>query len=544
MTIFRLQKSVRLINPKQLFSTATVESEYTATPEYPPILDLSKKEASKRGRLARDEIIKEVKTVEEKQIKLNMHKYWGFKMYMMLENHIPYNNLPLAQHVTRTHLIVNNDFPKYYENIGVNSSISKSLKDELTEALLLEVDGYRKSYDLKKKDLKPDEVDNLIGSCLVRQLNRVITNNLCRSYSHLKDIQIDIDPRIEASWSCGGMNVPKLLKDRQKPIKESGDSTEEDAANRIMTYIGNPYLTLRSKEPLPFVISEQEASDPALEVPFWKYDPRVVSLAIDYRRVVNIPGFWPGDKHQFGILQYLKRGHHLNRTFGDAEDDAEALHRQGILGSFGWLSAQASHLGFSTFNDITYPMVAQTIITNGKYFSFYTYQMNTMLLYSENITENPKRNVCWATPELKLYENITDGKLEGFNEDILSKLVKFYANTPCQRLGINLTPYLSQKEKVAADYEDVDKRKWLEKEYKFITSNRPRHQLLDEIYAWERIYKVIHKTRPMDKRVRPFELRQKPTDRRYDERKPEYIPRKLRPDLPKRLGRNAKEYFP
>ncbi|XP_044761945.1 28S ribosomal protein S30, mitochondrial [Coccinella septempunctata] len=540
---FRWQKTARLMKPNKFFSTAAVESEYTATPEYPPILDLSKKEVMKRTRQDRDEKLKDVKTVEEKQIKLNMLKYWGFKTYMMLEDHIPYNNLTLAQHVTRTHLSINQDLPKYYENIGVNSSISEGLKEELFEALLLEVDGYRKSYDLRKQDLEANEIDNIIGSCIVRQLNRVITNNLCRSYVHLKDVQIDLDPRIESSWSCGGMDNPRL---RSKP--ETEDETPESrikyAKNRLMTYIGNPYLTMRSKQPLPFIISEEEGTNPALEVPFWNYDPRVVLIAIDYRRVANIPGFWPGDQYRFGTVQYLKRGHHLNRSFGDPEDDAEALHRQGILGSFGWLSAQANLLGFNTFNDITYPMVAQTIITNGQLFSFYAYQMNTMLLHSENIVENPKRNVCWATPELKLYEKITDGKLEGFNEDILAKLVKFYANTPCQRLGVNLTPYLSPDEKVAADYEDEDKRKWLEREYKFITSNRPRHQLFDEIYSWERIYKVEHKTRPMDKRSRPFELRQNPAKRRYDERKPEYIPRKLRPDLPKNKGRDAKEYFP
>lgn len=234
----------------------------------------------------------------------------------------------------------------------------------------------------------------------------------------------------------------------------------------------------------------------------------------------------------------------MDRKFKDAEDDAEALHRQGILGSFGWMSAQANLLGFNTFNDITYPMVAQTIISNGQFFSFYTYQMNTMLVHSENIIENPKRNVCWATPELKLYEKITDGKIEGFNEDILSKLVKFYANAPSQRLGLNLTPYLSQEEKVAADYQDEDKRKWLENEYKHITSNRPRMQLFDEIYAWERIYKVDHKTRPMDKKLRPFEFQINPAKRRYDDRKPKYIPRKLRPHLKKNQGRDAMEYFP
>lgn len=49
---------------------------------------------------------------------------------------------------------------------------------------------FRKSYDLKKQDVTPEEVDNIVGSSIVRQLNRIITNNLCGSYNHLKNMQV------------------------------------------------------------------------------------------------------------------------------------------------------------------------------------------------------------------------------------------------------------------------------------------------------------------------------------------------------------------
>lgn len=245
-------------------------------------------------------------------------------------------------------------------------------------------------------------------------------------------------------------------------------------------------------------------------------------------------------------MSFHKRGHILDRQeeYKDPQDDKEALHRQGILASFGWLSAQANLLGFTTFNDITYPLVTQTIITNGKSWSFYVYQMNTMLLHSKYIKENPKTNICWATEELQLYQDVNDGKIVGFNEDVLKILVKFYANAPESRLGINLTPYLSSGEKVSADYEDDEKRGWLEREYKHLVANRPRHKELDEIYSWEKIYKIDNKTRFMEKRLRPFELFLQPYKRRLDERKPRYIPRKHRPDLPRWKGRDAKEFFP
>lgn len=257
------------------------------------------------------------------------------------------------------------------------------------------------------------------------------------------------------------------------------------------------------------------------------------------------PGFWPGDKHQYGYLSYHKRSHLFERErFQDKQDDKEALHSQAIVASFAWLHAQANFLGFTTYNDITYPLVTQTIISNGKTWSFYVYQMNTMLMHSKYINENLKRNICWATEENNLYEEIVDGKLIGFNEDVLIKLLKFYVNVPEERLGINMHPYLSDSEKVLADYQDDDKRQWLEKEYKYLVSNRPRFKEVDEIYNWEKIYKVDHKTRANDKKTRFFDLFKNPYNRRLDDRQAYYIPRALRPNLPRSKGRYAKEYFP
>lgn len=120
-------------------------------------------------------------------------------------------------------------------------------------------------------------------------------------------------------------------------------------------------------------------------------------------------------------------------------------------------------------------------------------------------------------------------------------------NQPETRLGINLAPYLSNEEKICADYTDDDKRLWLEDTYKYLMSNRPRHLLGYEIYAWEKIYKIDNKTRFMDKKLRPFELRQNPYQRRLDERAPKYIPKKFRENVKKVKGgahKFAKDYFP
>jgi small subunit ribosomal protein S30 len=108
-------------------------------------------------------------------------------------------------------------------------------------------------------------------------------------------------------------------------------------------------------------------------------------------------------------------------------------------------------------------------------------------------------------------------------------LLKFYLNTPEVREGVEMKPYLGDVEKHIADITEDKRREWLEAEFKHMYSNRPRHMLPYEIYNWERIYKIKHKTRPLDARRRPFELENvRPMVRRYDEGLSKYIPKKFR----------------
>ncbi|XP_017785719.1 PREDICTED: 28S ribosomal protein S30, mitochondrial [Nicrophorus vespilloides] len=538
MSIIRL-KALRSLGPsRRCFSVGVQqEDEYVPVAQYPKILDTSYEAKQARKKEAKWKEIKDVKTVEEKQIKLNMPRYYGFKCYVFQEDKVPYNNLNLAQHITKTHLIPTRTLPEFYNDISVDGHLV-AIKSQIEEALLIEYEGYKRN----NTNLTEKQIEDALSSSIVKQLNRILINNLVEDNSHLLDTQVDYDARIEAFWYAGGMNPPLNVKKYRTGV-EWRKHTEDDPVDRAIHYSGSPSVQLRNELPLPPIIPHSEASNPDFKVPFFKYDPRTVGTTTTHKHAANIAGYWPGEKYQFGLMSYHKRGHMLERNFGDEADAKEALHRQGILSSFGWLSAQANMLGFTTFNEITYPMVTQTVITDGQKFSFYLYQMNTILMNGDNYKENPLKNVCWAIPETELFEEIKDGKLVGFNDEVLKSLLKFYKNVPQERLGVNLRPYLAG-EKIIANYSDDDKRNWLEREYKYLVSNRPRFKLDYEVYHWEKIYKIDHKTRPIEARRRPFELFVDPWKRTLDDRQPNYIPRKLRPDLPRHKGRYAKEYFP
>lgn len=70
--------------------------------------------------------------------------------------------------------------------------------------------------------------------------------------------------------------------------------------------------------------------------------------------------------------------------------------------------------GFGPYTELTYPITTQTIITNGQDYSFYAYQLNTSALYQRFSGDaNPRRNVCFSTDEMKLFEGIENDQVKG-----------------------------------------------------------------------------------------------------------------------------------
>lgn len=86
--------------------------------------------------------------------------------------------------------------------------------------------------------------------------------------------------------------------------------------------------------------------------------------------------------------------------------------------------------GFWDREDVTRPFVSQAVITDGQYFSFFCYQLNTVALSMQTDINNPRRNVMWGTESLKLYDRVEDGKVVGLNDGVIKLLVQFLINQP------------------------------------------------------------------------------------------------------------------
>ena len=93
--------------------------------------------------------------------------------------------------------------------------------------------------------------------------------------------------------------------------------------------------------------------------------------------------------------------------------------------------------------DLTYPFTHQSIVTDGRWFQFMTYQLNTLRMWVDD-NAHALRNICWTTDRHPLYNTIENGHIRGFNEDVLKMLYKYVLMKPQDR-GINLRPYLPEE---------------------------------------------------------------------------------------------------
>ncbi|XP_033150249.1 28S ribosomal protein S30, mitochondrial [Drosophila busckii] len=521
------------------------QGDSTGVAQYPEIKDLSFKARKQEKAAEWHNEIRQVPTIEEKMIKVNLPRYYGYKVVDFNDTKVPYNALPLTQHYTRTVL----------EELPVAESVMdqfvKSARSDAIEALEYAHDYYKQQLTLLHNPLDSVTQERQLTQIILEQIHRVVLQTLSADYAHLNELEVDYNPRHEAFWAVGGVDPPKNVV----KSKEGREWQKEEANNtydRLVQFTGEPYLALRHRQQLPSWKSPEESENLALalQLPRFRHDARSLGYSIKHQHAINVPGYWPsGNAANFGLLSFQSRAHLKLRpkSYGE-RDEMEALHALAIQSSYAWLLAQANYNGFNTYNELTYPLNTQTIITNGREWSFYKYQLNTLLVHGQNIDENPRVNYCRVSAPQLLYGEINEaGKCVDFNEQTLRQLFSFYANVPCvKRSSEELQPYVGGPTlRRAADYDNAEQREFLEHTFKHLASKRPRHLELPEVYMWEKLYKIDNKTRSMEARRRFFELDTNVWRRTLDQHDPEYVPRAVRVGGRKnREGRYKKYYYP
>lgn len=202
---------------------------------------------------------------------------------------------------------------------------------------------FRREHEITE-ELEEDRkivLQNAVTNSIVHQINRILLATLSPTAPYLLESQVDFEPRIEAFWFAGGIERPLQARKSMEKIDKVKEIAN-DPINIPVQYIGTPILQLRHQFPLREIASSVQSSNPELHVPVFQFDPRVLSYRFSHRYATCIPGFWPGDFTEFGLLSY----HNLNDIcFGPLGLDEDAITVQAIYASYSWLLSQASYQG-------------------------------------------------------------------------------------------------------------------------------------------------------------------------------------------------------
>uniref|UniRef100_A0A8C5NVL1 Mitochondrial ribosomal protein S30 n=1 Tax=Jaculus jaculus TaxID=51337 RepID=A0A8C5NVL1_JACJA len=193
-----------------------------------------------------------------------------------------------------------------------------------------------------------------------------------------------------------------------------------------------PHSQLRIPKQLPEFVP-LDCSVPE-EIPVMKCKPDKVPLFKRQYENTIFTGSKTADPCCYGHTQFHVLPHKLQREKllqRNCAEQIEVVNRANAIASlFAWTGAQAMYQGFWSEADVTRPFVSQAVITDGKYFSFFCYQLNTLALTVQADQNNPRKNLCWGTESKPLYEAVEDDGVKGFNDEVLLQIVHFLLNKP------------------------------------------------------------------------------------------------------------------
>ncbi|XP_051279050.1 39S ribosomal protein S30, mitochondrial [Dicentrarchus labrax] len=296
---------------------------------------------------------------------------------------------------------------------GIEDDAFADLRSMVTRVILQE------HWHIKKrKPFMYREQEQVVGPML-RNLVTGLTYSLAKHNPLFLLSSLDVNPQVNFYWRRGERIIPRgHRRGRLEPTRFQIDD--------------HPHSQIRITQQLP-QFTPLEASY-AAEVPEITTAPNMMPL---FRRQYDnniFTGAKLPDPACYGHTQFhlVPDRYHRDRMARRQESDQVEvfLRANGLASLFAWTGAQAMYQGFWNHEDVTRPFVSQAVITDGQFFSFFCYQLNTVALSVETDANNPRKNLLWGTESLRLYEGVKDGEVVGLNDGVIKLLVQFLMNQP------------------------------------------------------------------------------------------------------------------
>ncbi|KAE8636376.1 hypothetical protein XENTR_v10002963 [Xenopus tropicalis] len=317
------------------------------------------------------------------------------------------------QHFTKTAYVAG--LPGRVAPSGANGTAAlgeqelKELKDLVCEALLQEYHYTHKGRTYLYRD------QEVSAAPFLRSLVSAISSRCAAFNPLLTQACMDQQPQVNFYWCRGETTVPRgKRKGRVDHVRFQIDD--------------KPLVQIRVPQQLPeFVPLDYTVPG---EIPVINHEPsRLPLFRRQYENNVFI-GSKIEDPCKFGHTQLhlvpdkFKR-ERLSKL--NLADQVEVFLRANAIASlFAWTGAQAMYQGFWSQDDVTRPFTSQGIISDGKYFSFFCYQLNTLALSADSDKNPSRKNICWGTQSSALYESVEETDVKGFNDDVFKQLVQVF----------------------------------------------------------------------------------------------------------------------
>ncbi|ELT87222.1 hypothetical protein CAPTEDRAFT_221901 [Capitella teleta] len=332
--------------------------------------------------------------------------------------------LEYKKFITKTHLL--NGLPDAITNCDVSELVAK-LQPFIEEAIIEDHNQIRieQPSDVVAGEYQHQELMSAI-------FNTILTK-LAARHDYLRRAQVDEDVRIEAFWARSG-------------FREQYARAKDNSGVTRFNYKNLASLQLRSELPLPEFVSPDDAVCSS-EFPALPYGPHAIGQNLIRDKPMSISGHWIGDPCEFHVMSWLMVPRQSREKFIQKTDEGyydEQLLQYGLTSSFASCVSQSHNQGFNRYLDITYPFTTQTVLTDGQHFRFFAYQLNSLHIWRPDDAWRVQ-NICWASPNMKLFDSVEASRVVGFNPDVLRILLQMYLNQPQDR-GVDLRPYLPEDE--------------------------------------------------------------------------------------------------
>jgi len=295
------------------------EDEYVKEAQYPEIPKYRDENEKEYDSLK--EVIKNLQTVEEKQIYLNKPKYYGWYSCVMNPEAVKPATLNFMQYVTNTTIVEDALPERFSEYDEVAKREAETLEPIVKRHLVLQSlteSGLQVKNDQAKFSQAHgnfQETHNYHSAMIqtnLTSLHRLLHVHLAQRYPHLTSPKTSTAtlPRVDAFWMRSGMQPDmKMVKKRKakNKYKEKRNYPEEDIKeddvwkeyDNCFQIKGNHAIHMRSDTMFDSFIDVDDDTCQSGSVPPWNYASKTSSYPHYCQHGTNVPGTWTGASQPF-----------------------------------------------------------------------------------------------------------------------------------------------------------------------------------------------------------------------------------------------------